>query len=127
MPDELGSCRFRHGLIRDVIYDGLPPSTRLSRHRRIAEQIARDRKRPIDECCDELAYHALSALPDGSVDDAVAYALKAADHGDRSPSLRESCPVVRACARRAACTRLAGQAKALRARARGCRLAQSCR
>lgn len=85
--DELG---FAHALLREALYQGLNPRRRPRLHH-LVKIALQEREAPADE----LAHHALAALPLGSTDDAVALAVKAARHAagllafDRAAELYE--------------------------------------
>ncbi len=53
--------RFGHGLIRDVIHDGLPSRSRLDLHRRAADVLEASAGALVDERASEIAHHLLSA------------------------------------------------------------------
>jgi tetratricopeptide (TPR) repeat protein len=78
-----GRLRFSHALIRDVLYDELPPARRIRLHREIGEALERLYQEP-EPHLTELAHHFLAAAPAGYVEKAVEYARRA---GERAASL----------------------------------------
>ena len=79
-PDRL---RFSHELIRDVLYDELPPARRIRLHREIGEALERVFQEP-EPHLTELAHHFVAAAPAGDVEKAIDYARRA---GERAASL----------------------------------------
>jgi tetratricopeptide (TPR) repeat protein len=71
-----GRVRFSHALIRDVLYDELPPARRIRLHREIGEALERvyDEHEPH---LTELAHHFIAAAPAGDVEKAIDYAERA--------------------------------------------------
>jgi class 3 adenylate cyclase/DNA-binding CsgD family transcriptional regulator len=74
-PGQLDSYRFRHALIREVLYREIPTSRRARLHRRIGEAL---------EACGEdhlpeLAHHFWAAGPAGDAERAVTYAERAGE------------------------------------------------
>jgi hypothetical protein len=76
--DTPGRLRFSHALIRDVLYDELPPARRIRLHREIGEALERVYEDPEPHLA-ELAYHFASAAPAGNVEKAIGYAKRAAN------------------------------------------------
>jgi len=77
-PSGTGRFVFRHALIREVLYEGLAPSSRPLLHRKLAESLEL-----LDRCDpgrygDELAHHFLLAAPVGGDDRFVAHGMRAA-------------------------------------------------
>jgi tetratricopeptide (TPR) repeat protein len=75
--------RFSHALIRDVLYDELPPARRIRLHREIGEALERLYQEP-EPHLTELAHHFVAAAPAGDVEKAVEYARGA---GERAATL----------------------------------------
>jgi DNA-binding CsgD family transcriptional regulator len=73
-------CRFAHALVRDVIYDDLPPSRRVRLHRRAGEAIEALHAADVTPYLAVLAHHAVNAAPAGGSARAAAYARQAGDH-----------------------------------------------
>ncbi|MBN1837924.1 MAG: AAA family ATPase [Spirochaetales bacterium] len=72
---------FRHGLVRQSVYAGIPPSRRTDLHRRTAEAIERLHGDDKAEHYEQLAYHfERSDRPDKAID----YLLKAGEKARRS-------------------------------------------
>jgi DNA-binding winged helix-turn-helix (wHTH) protein/tetratricopeptide (TPR) repeat protein len=78
--DVPGRYRFRHILLRDVLYDEIPQTARRRCHRAVADHLRSLGAAAGDDRSDELAYHYLEAAPDGGVDEAVQFAVAAAEH-----------------------------------------------
>lgn len=75
--DERDAARFAHGLLREILYDGLRPGVRARLHRRIAhalESAAASRPEPPLAA---LAHHFGRAVLGGDVDKAIHYARRA--------------------------------------------------
>ena len=79
-----GRLSFAHALIRDTLYDELPPSRRRRLHLRAGEALVELYGPDPDPHLAELAHHFFHAGPTASTDDVVRYARRAAD---RSMSL----------------------------------------
>jgi tetratricopeptide (TPR) repeat protein len=82
-PAASGRLRFSHALIRDVLYDELPPARRIRLHREIGEALERVYQNP-EPHLTELAHHFLAAAPAGDVMKAIDYATRA---GERAVQL----------------------------------------
>src|SRR6266508_3551916 len=74
-PAAPGRLRFSHALIRDVLYDELPPARRIRLHREIGEALERVYEDPEPHLA-ELAHHFVAAAPAGDVEKAVDYARR---------------------------------------------------
>lgn len=74
-----GQMRFSHALVRDVLYDDLGPSRRVSLHRRTAEVLETLYAGDLDSHLAELAYHFTEAIPGGDADKAIGFGRAAAD------------------------------------------------
>ena len=81
--DVAGNYQFTHALIRETIYEELPALDRLRIHARAADALVSVYSGRLDPVLDRIAlhYHAASAL--GSPDNAVLFALRAADKAVR--------------------------------------------
>ena len=81
--DIAGNYQFTHALIRETIYEELPALDRLRIHARAADALVSVYSARLDPVLDRIAlhYHAASAL--GSPDNAVLFALRAADKAVR--------------------------------------------
>jgi tetratricopeptide (TPR) repeat protein len=78
-PDEAGQYSFAHDLVRETLYEDLPPTARMELHLRVGlalESVYRDELGPHLAA---MAHHFAQAAPLGDVDPAIAYALRAAD------------------------------------------------
>jgi predicted ATPase/class 3 adenylate cyclase len=79
-----GRYTFVHDLVRETLYEDLPPSRRLELHLtlgRVLEELSRG---DVDPPLSEIAHHLALAAPLGDVDEAVDYLLRA---GDRAGSV----------------------------------------
>jgi hypothetical protein len=72
----IGRFRFTHNLIRETLYAGLPTVRRVRLHRAVAEAIE-DAYGDAPDHLPELAHHFAQASPDGHVEKALDYAVKA--------------------------------------------------
>jgi hypothetical protein len=72
-----GRHRLSHALVRDAIYESLPPRERRTLH--LAAALLYESAPAADDAAFEAAHHALLALPDGSTARAVALARHAAE------------------------------------------------
>ena len=73
----LGGFCFKHALIHDVLYAGVPIAVRRRRHRLVAEAIEDLYEQTIDAHVDELADHYALALPDADDTRALYYLRRA--------------------------------------------------
>jgi tetratricopeptide (TPR) repeat protein len=76
---EAGQYSFAHDLVRETLYEDLPPATRMELHLqagRVSERVYRDDLGPH---LAEIAHHFAQAAPLGDVDRAIGYSLRAAD------------------------------------------------
>ncbi len=90
VPGALARQRFTHALVRDAIYDELPPGERAGLHERVAralEQLAPDRGEPLWA---ELAHHFHAAAMRGCAAEAVRYAVLAARHAHARSAYEEA-------------------------------------
>jgi DNA-binding CsgD family transcriptional regulator/tetratricopeptide (TPR) repeat protein len=81
--DVAGNYQFTHALIRETIYEELPALDRLRIHARAADALVSVHAARLEPVLDRIAlhYHAASTL--GNPDNAVLYALRAADNAVR--------------------------------------------
>ncbi len=77
-PSGTGKFVFRHALIRDVLYEGLAPSSRPLLHRTLADALELLDASDPGHHTDELAHHFLLAAPAGGDDRFVAHGMRAA-------------------------------------------------
>ncbi len=85
-----GRFAFRHVLIQEVIYEGLPLARRLLLHRRLVDAFATLAAGNPELHVAELAHHALAAAPSGQDDDFVAHGIRAAQHAMRRMAFEEA-------------------------------------
>jgi tetratricopeptide (TPR) repeat protein len=88
-PAAPGRLRFSHALIRDVLYDELPPARRIRLHREIGEALERVYEDPEPHLA-ELAHHFVAAAPAGDVEKAVDYARRAGERALRLLAYEEA-------------------------------------
>jgi tetratricopeptide (TPR) repeat protein len=81
--------RFSHALIRDVLYDELPPARRIRVHREIGEALERLYEDP-EPHLTELAHHFVAAAPAADVEKAVEYARRAGERAARLLAYEEA-------------------------------------
>ena len=84
VPGATGRLRFGHALIRDTLYDELPPARRLALHGLAGEALERVHASDLGPHLAEVAHHFVQAAPAGEGDRAVEYARRA---GERAASL----------------------------------------
>jgi class 3 adenylate cyclase len=83
-----GRYSFRHALIRETLYDALPPARRRSLHRVVAEAI-----RGLGETREpyaEIAYHYCQSASPGDADAAIEYSRRAARTAEKSLAYEEA-------------------------------------
>jgi tetratricopeptide (TPR) repeat protein len=83
-PAGLGRLRFSHALVRDALYDGIPPPRRYEFHRRAAEVLEALHAGEIETHLSEIAHHAFEAAPSGDPRRAVDLGRRA---GERAVTL----------------------------------------
>jgi DNA-binding CsgD family transcriptional regulator/tetratricopeptide (TPR) repeat protein len=75
----VGNYRFHHALIQEALYAGLPLGQRLRLHKATGAALESLRAPEAEPPLDELAYHFFQAAPLGAAEEAIAYAIKAAE------------------------------------------------
>ena len=105
VPGTLGRFRFTHDLIRETLYDELPPGRRVSLHRRIADTLQALYGQAPDAYLAELAHHYVEASRGGdseadaaqgsTAELAVQYARDAGDLALRSLAYEEAARLYR--------------------------------
>ena len=80
MPPRL---RFAHALIRDALYESLPPSRRIELHRLAGEALEDMYAADLEPHLTELAHHFLAAAPAGDAAKAIDLAHRAGDRASR--------------------------------------------
>ncbi len=70
-----GRFSFGHALIRDTLYEDLPPARRVALHRRVGEAL--ERLHDPDAYLPQLAHHFFQAVPAGDPKAAISYAQRA--------------------------------------------------
>ncbi|MEO5696061.1 MAG: AAA family ATPase, partial [Burkholderiaceae bacterium] len=76
---EPGHHQFTHALVRDTLYDELPPRRRADLHRRIGAAFESRYSPDLSGCLSVLAYHCHAAGPAGDAAKAIEYATRAAE------------------------------------------------
>jgi DNA-binding CsgD family transcriptional regulator/tetratricopeptide (TPR) repeat protein len=79
-PGTPGRLRFSHVLIRDTLYEELPPTRRARLHRQVGEVLERVYAASIPGHLAELAHHFVLGAPIGDAAKGLSYARRAADH-----------------------------------------------
>ena len=90
VPEVRGRLRFSHGLIRDALYEELPPGRRSRTHRRIGEVLERVYAPDPETHAAELAYHFFEGAQSGDADKALRYAIVAGDRAGASLAYEEA-------------------------------------
>jgi DNA-binding SARP family transcriptional activator len=78
-PGAPGRLRFSHALVRDALYEAVPPGRRIELHRRIGEALERRYAADPDPHLAELAHHFSAATSQRAAGKAVRYAERAAE------------------------------------------------
>jgi len=89
IPATPGRLRFSHTLIRDVLYEQLPPARRIRLHREMGEALERAYEDPEPHLA-ELAHHFVAAAPAGEVEKATHYAQCAGQRAARLLAYEEA-------------------------------------
>ena len=79
-----GRYTFVHDLVRETLYEDLPPSRRLELHLTLGRMLEHLSRGDVDPPLSEIAHHLALAAPLGDIDEAVDYLLRA---GDRAGSV----------------------------------------
>jgi tetratricopeptide (TPR) repeat protein len=80
VPGATGRLRFTHALIRDALYEGIPPGKRLRLHQQAGEALEAFYRQDLDPHLAELAHHFFEAAAGGDAGQAVGYAERAGGH-----------------------------------------------
>jgi tetratricopeptide (TPR) repeat protein len=89
-PAGLGRLRFSHALVRDALYDDLPPARRYELHRRAADALEVLHAEDLEPHLTELAHHAFQAAPGGDIARAVDLTRRAGDRAVRLVAYEEA-------------------------------------
>jgi tetratricopeptide (TPR) repeat protein len=89
-PSGLGRLRFSHALVRDALYDGIPPVRRYDLHARAADALEALHAEDLQPHLTEIAHHAFAAAPSGAVRRAVDLARRAGDRAARLVAYEEA-------------------------------------
>jgi hypothetical protein len=82
-PDVPASLQFSHALVRDAVYDRLPPSRRAERHWAAGTVLAETRAEDLDSYLSEIAYHFFAGSARGGTERAVEFGRLAAERATR--------------------------------------------
>src|SRR5262245_24698507 len=77
VPGTPGRYRFSHALVRETIYEELPPAHRIALHRSLAHLLEARHGASPDSPLSELAHHFYEAVPGGEQTKAIEYAERA--------------------------------------------------
>ncbi|MDX2167446.1 MAG: AAA family ATPase, partial [Deltaproteobacteria bacterium] len=77
-PGSLPRYAFAHALIREALYESLPPGDRLAWHQRIGAALERLHAADLDPVLDQIAHHFAHAAAAGSASQAVVYDVRVA-------------------------------------------------
>jgi tetratricopeptide (TPR) repeat protein len=90
VPDTIGRFRFTHALVRDAVYDELPPSRRMQLHLLVGTSLERAYAANLGPHLSELAHHFLKSAAGGGAEQAVRYCTGAADRAVRLLAFEEA-------------------------------------
>jgi DNA-binding SARP family transcriptional activator len=83
VPGQPGRVRFTHALIRETLYDALPPGRRVDYHLRAAHAIEALAATDLSPHLSSLAHHYFRAIPAANPDTVLSYAVQAAEQASR--------------------------------------------
>jgi tetratricopeptide (TPR) repeat protein len=90
VPGVPGRLRFSHALVRDALYDELPPTRRLRLHRQTGEALEALYGKDQEAHLAELAHHFFEAAPTGVAGKAIEYTRRAAERAVRLLAYEEA-------------------------------------
>ena len=90
IPSDSGRLRFAHELIRDTLYEGLPPGRRVQLHQQVGSALEALYADETEPHLAELAYHFLEGARAGSKQKAIEYARRAGDRAARLLAYEEA-------------------------------------
>ena len=88
--DEAACFQFGHVLTRDTLYDELPLLERARLHERIGLALEADHRHRLAPYLSLLAHHFIAALPVGSIEKALSYAIAAAEDAHAQHAYEEA-------------------------------------
>jgi len=88
--DASGSYQFTHALIRETIYEDLPPVDRLRLHGRVGDALVGVHAAHLEPALTRIAHHYHEAAALGNTENAVVYALRAAESAVRMYAYEEA-------------------------------------
>jgi predicted ATPase len=86
----VGGYRFTHALVQETLSEELSTARRARLHRRVAEAIEFVHARDLSRYFAELAYHYYEAIATGSTDQAIDFAVKAAERAEEQVAFDEA-------------------------------------
>jgi tetratricopeptide (TPR) repeat protein len=95
VPDAPGRVRFTHSLVRDALYDDVPPRRRTELHRQVGEALEQRHADDPEPVLAELALHFFEAAPIGEARRAVEYARRAGERAARQLAYEEAARLFR--------------------------------
>jgi tetratricopeptide (TPR) repeat protein len=84
LPPVPSRCAFAHELVRETLYEDLPPARRMELHREVGRLLERVHAADLDPHLSEIARHLYLAAPLGEPGEALEYLVRA---GDRAAAL----------------------------------------
>ena len=88
--DAPGGYQFTHGLIRETIYEDLPAAERLRMHGRAGDALVAVHSAHLEPALTRIAYHYHQAVALGFAEQAVVYAMRAAESATRMYAYEEA-------------------------------------
>src|SRR5207244_10469165 len=85
-----GRMRFAHVLIRDTLYDELPPGRRVQLHRRVGDALEELYADNLEPNLAELAHHFYESARPGAAEKALTYSRRAAERAQRLLAYEEA-------------------------------------
>jgi eukaryotic-like serine/threonine-protein kinase len=95
VPGAIGRLRFAHTLIRDTLYEELPATRRVRLHARVGKALEALYSDNAGPHLAELAHHFFEAASAGTIDEAIDYAVRAADRAASALAFEEAVSLYR--------------------------------
>lgn len=95
VPGARGRFRFSHDLVREALYEEIPPARRAQLHLRAGEVLEELYAPDVDPHLGEIAHHFLRAAPSGDPAKAADYARRAGERAVRSLAYEEAARLYR--------------------------------
>ena len=83
VPDSISEYKFCHVLIRDILYEELSLTRKIILHQKVADALIQLRAKGSEHSAGEIARHYYHALQGGQADNAITYAIEAAEHAKK--------------------------------------------